>query len=94
MNLAIKEVTKSDNKAALREILELFPALNNEHANDEISAFLFACTPFPILPVAQCLPGIRDLAKRSGGDLKKAYEIVDSDIAESLKRAQQIEVER
>lgn len=77
-------VTKEMNEAALRETLELFPSLNES----ELGEFFIECTPFPMVPVAACMLGVRELAQRSGRDWKKARDLVYADMDAAMANNQ------
>lgn len=75
------------NSAALIEIAALFPALNGN--DDDIYSFLLSATPYPLSSLPECMPGIRTLAVKSGGNHYIAMTIaeLETDVAhESYSR--------
>lgn len=73
-------VTKEMNEAAIMETLGLFPNLTES----EIGSFFLECTPFPAIPAASCMIGVRELAKRADGDWMKAVAICEADMDAQL----------
>lgn len=75
-------VTKEMNEAAIAETKRLFPDMPDIN----IGHFFVCCTPYPAIPVAECMDAVRDLAARSGGDYEKALAISNEDMEKEWVR--------
>lgn len=74
---------------AAAEILTLFPNLP-WHA---LESFLIICSAYPIKSMKDCLPDLRKLAEKSGGNAGKAVQIYNDEFEADMRACAGAEIE-